>query len=65
MPIISLVLGPVVGVSRGCKLGRLHNFGRRTRTIIPILAMETPEVIEGEIDAAGLGGAVYTLHDQV
>ena len=58
IPIISLVLGPVVGVSSlAAGLADFTILGEDHGQLFLSSPLETPEVIEGEIDAAGLGGA--------
>jgi Acetyl-CoA carboxylase, carboxyltransferase component (subunits alpha and beta) len=61
IPMISLVLGPVVGVSAlAASLADFTILGEDHGQLFLSSPLETPEVIEGEIDAAGLGGA--SLH---
>ena len=61
IPIISLVLGPVVGVSSlAAGLADFTILGEDHGQLFLSSPLETPEVIGGEIDAAGLGGA--SLH---
>ena len=61
VPIISLVLGPVVGVSSlAASLADFTILGEEHGQLFLSSPLETPEVIQGEIDAAGLGGA--SLH---
>ena len=61
IPMISLVLGPVVGVSAlGASLADFTILGEEHGQLFLSSPLETPEVISGEIDAAGLGGA--SLH---
>ena len=61
VPMISLVLGPVVGVSAlGASLADFTILGNDHGQLFMSSPLETPECISGEIDAAGLGGA--TLH---
>ena len=61
IPIISLVLGPVVGVSAlGASLADFTILGEEHGQLFLSSPLETPEVISGEIDAAGLVGA--SLH---
>ena len=58
VPIISLVLGPVVGVSAlAASLADFAILDEEHGQLFLSSPLETPEVIEGEIDAAGLGGA--------
>ncbi len=61
IPMISLVLGPVVGVSAlGASLADFTILGNDHGQLFMSSPLETPECINGEVDAAGLGGA--TLH---
>ncbi|MEC7096725.1 MAG: carboxyl transferase domain-containing protein, partial [Candidatus Thermoplasmatota archaeon] len=61
VPIISLVLGPVVGVSSlAASLADFTILGEEHGQLFLSSPLETPEVIDGEIDASGLGGA--SLH---
>jgi len=61
IPMISLVLGPVVGVSAlAASLADFAILGEEHGQLFLSSPLETPEVINGEVDAAGLGGA--TLH---
>ncbi|MDP6870356.1 MAG: acyl-CoA carboxylase subunit beta [Candidatus Poseidoniaceae archaeon] len=61
IPMISLVLGPVVGVSAlGASLADFTILGSEHGQLFLSSPLETPEVISGEVDAAGLGGA--SLH---
>ena len=61
IPLISLVLGPVVGVSAlAASLADFTILGEEHGQLFLSSPLETPEVIQGEIDAQGLGGA--TLH---
>jgi propionyl-CoA carboxylase beta chain len=58
IPMISLVLGPVVGVSAlGASLADFTILGNEHGQLFLSSPLETPECISGEIDAAGLGGA--------
>jgi len=58
IPMISLVLGPVVGVSAlGAALADFTILGEEHGQLFLSSPLETPEVLSGEIDAAGLGGA--------
>jgi acetyl-CoA carboxylase carboxyltransferase component len=58
IPVISLVLGPVVGVSAlAATLADFTILGEEHGQLFLSSPLETPEVIEGEIDAEGLGGA--------
>ncbi len=58
IPMISLVLGPVVGVSAlGASLSDFTILGSEHGQLFLSSPLETPEVIRGEVDAAGLGGA--------
>jgi propionyl-CoA carboxylase beta chain len=58
IPMISLVLGPVVGVSAlGASLADFAILGSEHGQLFMSSPLETPECISGEIDAAGLGGA--------
>jgi len=58
IPMISLVLGPVVGVSAlGASLADFTILGEEHGQLLLSSPLETPEVLSGEIDAAGLGGA--------
>jgi acetyl-CoA carboxylase carboxyltransferase component len=58
IPIISLVLGPVVGVSAlAASLADFTILGAEHGQLFLSSPIETPEVICGEVDAAGLGGA--------
>lgn len=58
VPMISLVLGPVVGVSAlAASLADFTILGEEHGQLFLSSPLETPEVVEGEIDAAGLGGA--------
>jgi acetyl-CoA carboxylase carboxyltransferase component len=55
---ISLVLGPVVGVSAlAASLADFTILGEEHGQLFLSSPLETPEVIDGEVDAAGLGGA--------
>ena len=55
---ISLVLGPVVGVSAlAASLADFTILGEEHGQLFLSSPLETPEVLEGEVDAAGLGGA--------
>ena len=61
IPMVSLVLGPVVGVSAlGASLADFTILGSEHGQLFMSSPLETPECINGEVDAAGLGGA--TLH---
>tara|TARA_B100001996_G_scaffold382841_1_gene375931 strand:+ start:85 stop:1647 length:1563 start_codon:yes stop_codon:yes gene_type:complete len=58
IPMISLVLGPVVGVSAlGASLADFTILGQEHGQLFLSSPLETPEVISGEIDATELGGA--------
>ena len=58
IPMISLVLGPVVGVSAlGAGLADFTILGSDHGQLFMSSPLETPECISGEVDAAGLGGA--------
>ena len=58
IPMISLVLGPVVGVSAlAASLADFTILGEEHGQLFLSSPLETPEVIDGEVDAAGLGGA--------
>ena len=58
VPMISLVLGPVVGVSAlAAGLADFTILGEEHGQLFLSSPLETPEVIDGEVDAAGLGGA--------
>ena len=58
VPMISLVLGPVVGVSAlAASLADFTILGEEHGQLFLSSPLETPEVIDGEVDAAGLGGA--------
>jgi propionyl-CoA carboxylase beta chain len=58
IPMISLVLGPVVGVSAlGASLADFTILGEEHGQLFLSSPLETPEVISGEVDASGLGGA--------
>ncbi len=58
IPMISLVLGPVVGVSAlGAALADYTILGEEHGQLFLSSPLETPEVLSGEIDASGLGGA--------
>ena len=58
IPLISLVLGPVVGVSAlAASLADFTILGEEHGQLFLSSPLETPEVILGEIDAQGLGGA--------
>lgn len=58
IPMISLVLGPVVGVSAlAASLSDFTILGEEHGQLFLSSPLETPEVINGEVDAAGLGGA--------
>lgn len=58
IPMISLVLGPVVGVSAlGASLADFTILGSEHGQLFMSSPLETPECINGEIDASGLGGA--------
>ena len=55
---ISLVLGPVVGVSAlAASLADFTILGEEHGQLFLSSPLETPEVMSGEVDAAGLGGA--------
>ena len=56
--VISLVLGPVVGVSAlAASLSDFTILGEEHGQLFLSSPLETPEVQRGEVDAAGLGGA--------
>lgn len=58
VPMISLVLGPVVGVSAlAASLADFTILGEEHGQLFLSSPLETPEVLDGEVDAAGLGGA--------
>ena len=58
IPMVSLVLGPVVGVSAlGASLADFTILGKEHGQLFLSSPLETPEVLSGEIDASGLGGA--------
>lgn len=58
IPMISLVLGPVVGVSAlAASLADFTILGEEHGQLFLSSPLETPEVMSGEVDAAGLGGA--------
>ena len=58
VPVISLVLGPVVGVSAlAASLSDFTILGEEHGQLFLSSPLETPEVQRGEVDAAGLGGA--------
>lgn len=58
IPMISLVLGPVVGVSAlAASLADFTILGEEHGQLFLSSPLETPEVLDGEVDAAGLGGA--------
>ncbi len=58
VPLISLVLGPVVGVSAlAASLSDFTILGEEHGQLFLSSPLETPEVQRGEVDAAGLGGA--------
>jgi len=58
IPVISLVLGPVVGVSAlAASLSDFTILGEEHGQLFLSSPLETPEVMAGEVDAAGLGGA--------
>ena len=58
IPMVSLVLGPVVGVSAlGASLADFTILGEEHGQLFLSSPLETPEVISGEVDASGLGGA--------
>ena len=58
LPMISLVLGPVVGVSAlAASLADFTILGEEHGQLFLSSPLETPEVMSGEVDAAGLGGA--------
>ena len=58
IPMISIVLGPVVGVSAlAASLSDFTILGEEHGQLFMSSPLETPEVISGEVDAAGLGGA--------
>ena len=58
IPMISIVLGPVVGVSAlAAGLADFTILGREHGQLFLSSPLETPAVIDGEIDADGLGGA--------
>jgi len=58
IPMISLVLGPVVGVSAlSASLSDFTILGREHGQLFMSSPLETPELISGEVDSAGLGGA--------
>ena len=58
IPMISVVLGPVVGVSAlAASLSDFTILGEEHGQLFLSSPLETPEVISGEVDAAGLGGA--------
>ena len=61
IPVVSLVLGPVVGVSAlAASLSDFTILGEEHGQLFLSSPLETPEVQQGEVDAAGLGGA--SLH---
>ena len=61
IPMISLVLGPVVSVSAlAASLADFTILGQEHGQLFMSSPLETPECINGEVDASGLGGA--TLH---
>lgn len=61
IPMLSLVLGPVVGVSAlAASLADFTVLGEEHGQLFLSSPLETPEVASGEVDAAGLGGA--SLH---
>ena len=61
IPVVSLVLGPVVGVSAlAASLSDLTILGEEHGQLFLSSPLETPEVQQGEVDASGLGGA--SLH---
>ena len=58
IPMISLVLGPVVGVSAlGASLADFTILGEEHGQLFLSSPLNTPEVISGEVDPRGLGGA--------
>lgn len=58
IPMISLVLGPVVGVSAlAASLSDFTILGREHGQLFMSSPLETPEIIAEEVDARGLGGA--------
>jgi propionyl-CoA carboxylase beta chain len=58
IPMLSLVLGPVVGVSAlAAALADFTILGEEHGQLFLSSPLETPEVMAGEVDAAGLGGA--------
>ncbi|MCS5536123.1 MAG: acyl-CoA carboxylase subunit beta [Candidatus Poseidoniales archaeon] len=58
IPMISIVLGPVVGISAlAAGLADFTILGREFGQLFLSSPLETPEVISGEIDADSLGGA--------
>ena len=58
IPMISIVLGPVVGVSAlAVGLADFTILGREFGQLFLSSPLETPEVISGELDAEALGGA--------
>lgn len=61
VPLISIVLGPVAGASAlAAGLADFTILGREHGQLFLSSPLETPEVISGELNADGLGGA--TLH---
>ena len=61
IPLISLVLGPVVGVSAlAASLADFTILGRVHGQLFLSSPLETPEILSNEVDDAGLGGA--SLH---
>ena len=58
IPTISIVLGPVVGASAlAASLSDFTILGEENGQLFLSSPLETPEVMSGEVDAAGLGGA--------
>ena len=58
IPLISVVLGPVVGASAlAASLSDFTILGEEHGQLFMSSPLETPEVMLGEVDAAGLGGA--------
>ena len=58
IPMISIVLGPVVGVSAlAAGLADFTILGRENGQLFLSSPLETPEVVAGDIDSDGLGGA--------
>ncbi|MGB1846253.1 MAG: acyl-CoA carboxylase subunit beta, partial [Candidatus Poseidoniaceae archaeon] len=58
IPMLSLVLGPVVGVSAlAAALADFTILGEEHGQLFLSSPLETPEVMAGEVDAPGLGGA--------